>query len=161
MIRSAIISDCGLFRYQLYRCWDDRKPCVTWIMLNPSTADDKVDDMTIMKCIAFSEIFGFGKMIVVNLYAFRTKSPQLLERHGYPVGPENDVHIVSAMFNSEMIIAAWGAHGRGKQRAKDIMALTASRDVMALKLLHGAVPGHPLMLPYKSQLVTVPKWIYA
>lgn len=160
MLRSAVISHDGLFRYHLHRCWDDRRPRVTWIMLNPSTADGEVDDMTIRKCVAFSEIFGFGKMVVVNLYAFRTKSPQLLERHGFPVGEENDAHIRSAVHNSDMVIAAWGAHGRGKQRAKDVMKMLESHQVKALKLLHGAVPAHPLMLSYKRDLVDVPKWMY-
>ena len=45
---TAIISDCGLFRYELRRRinpWDGAGT-VTFIMLNPSTADALRDDLT-------------------------------------------------------------------------------------------------------------------
>lgn len=41
---SAIISDCGRFRYMLRRSWDISRPAVTFVMLNPSTADAEKDD---------------------------------------------------------------------------------------------------------------------
>lgn len=159
MISSANIE--GEFRYSLYRGWDTRLPTVCWVMLNPSTANETEDDHTIRKCVAFSEIYGFGQMVVVNLFAFRTKSPGVLKRHGYPVGPENDRHIRMASVSSQMVIAAWGAHGRGLQRARDVVGLLSScKSIKALKILHGGVPGHPLMLSYKRELVDLPTVMY-
>ena len=43
---SAIISECGKYRYVLSRIWNDDAfiPRVAFIMLNPSTADATTDD---------------------------------------------------------------------------------------------------------------------
>lgn len=42
--RSADLSDCETYRYDLTREWDSDLPKVVWIMLNPSIADERVDD---------------------------------------------------------------------------------------------------------------------
>ena len=46
MRKSAILSDCGAYRYELRRTWDDQLPVLLWIGLNPSTADHLQDDPT-------------------------------------------------------------------------------------------------------------------
>jgi len=38
------------YRYRLTRVWDDNKPCALVVMMNPSTADPKIDDPTAAKC---------------------------------------------------------------------------------------------------------------
>ena len=45
MIGEATISDCKKYRYMLKRRWGDGHDVVTWIMLNPSTADADADDL--------------------------------------------------------------------------------------------------------------------
>ncbi|HDR2355042.1 TPA: DUF1643 domain-containing protein [Enterobacter roggenkampii] len=39
MIKDAIFSPCGKYRYSLSRVWDDSKPYTLFIGLNPSYAD--------------------------------------------------------------------------------------------------------------------------
>lgn len=39
MKKGAIISDCGRYRYQLWRIWNEDKPLCMWLMHNPSKAD--------------------------------------------------------------------------------------------------------------------------
>lgn len=54
-------------------------------MLNPSTADENVDDPTIRRCINFAKDWGYGGMYVGNLFAFRTAYPKELKEAGFPV----------------------------------------------------------------------------
>ena len=68
--KSATLSECGLYRYDLWRTWATG-PHVTFVMCNPSTADAEIDDPTIRRCIGFAQEWGFAGLVVVNLYAYR------------------------------------------------------------------------------------------
>ena len=46
MTQDAVISKCSKYRYSLSRQWNKEKDKVLFIMLNPSKADDKIDDPT-------------------------------------------------------------------------------------------------------------------
>jgi len=71
MSGSAIISDCGLYRYRLERHDLSGSGAVAWLMVNPSTADATEDDQTIRKVIGFTERLGGGWAIVGNKFAYR------------------------------------------------------------------------------------------
>jgi hypothetical protein len=81
MHRTALLSPCGTFRYRLGRRWSDG-PTVAFVLLNPSTADEVVDDPTVRRCIRFSERDGYGGLEVVNLYAYVATDPADLRRAG-------------------------------------------------------------------------------
>ena len=51
MKQEAVISKCRKYRYSLSREWNKDKEKVLFIMLNPSKADDKIDDPTVKRCI--------------------------------------------------------------------------------------------------------------
>ena len=53
--RGAILSRNRLYRYVLWREWDARKGTCVFIGLNPSTADETVDDPTLRRCINFAK----------------------------------------------------------------------------------------------------------
>lgn len=115
MIRRALISDCGKYRYRLYREWDssnDRLP-VMWVMLNPSTADHTKDDATIRRCIEFSKRWGYGSMWVGNLFGYRATNPKELYTQGFvlSVGPDNAHELDQMAQRSSKIIVAWGNGG--------------------------------------------------
>ena len=44
MKKGAHFSKSRVFRYALWRIWDKDKPAVMFVGLNPSTADETVDD---------------------------------------------------------------------------------------------------------------------
>jgi len=52
--RAAVLSRDGLYRYALRRVWDPARPAVLFIGLNPSTADHRIDDPTIRRCVRFA-----------------------------------------------------------------------------------------------------------
>lgn len=109
MKRTAEISKCGLYRYRLDRSWAPERGQVCWIMLNPSTADAEVDDATIRRCIGFTERFGRGELVVVNLFGFRSTNPKQLWRATDPSGPENGNWIIKEICRADIVVAAWGA----------------------------------------------------
>jgi len=74
--------------YQLRRKWDSEKPTLAFIMLNPSTADEVEDDPTIRRCVGYAEDWGYGELIVGNLYAYRTSDPEELNKVENPIGPK-------------------------------------------------------------------------
>ncbi|MEK6791851.1 MAG: DUF1643 domain-containing protein, partial [Deltaproteobacteria bacterium] len=72
---NAVMSVCRLYRYALWRTWDESQDKVMFIGLNPSTADATNDDRTISRCRSYAEQWRYGGIIMGNLFAFRTSSP--------------------------------------------------------------------------------------
>ena len=73
----AIFDRTGMYRYSLWREWYADSPPVAFIMLNPSTADDRKDDPTIRRSIGFAHAWGFGALEVVNLFAYRATTIEI------------------------------------------------------------------------------------
>jgi hypothetical protein len=158
---SAVISGCGLYRYELRRTWDEQLPALVYVMLNPSTADAEADDPTIRKCVGFAKRMGYGGIVVVNLYAFRATDPRDLidsrEAGVAIIGPENDRRILDAMYAASAVVFAWGATQTGRpsdiaERVATVRGLAAVAHCKPLCLArskHGD-PRHPLMLGYAA-----------
>lgn len=157
----AVLSPCGVYRYTLTRDWEDGQS-VMWLMFNPSTADATEDDATIRKCIGFSKKWGYGRMIVVNLFAVRSRDPKAVARMSMATaeGPLNDYWIIEAAKDAREVICAWGCaqHAPGiGGRIRNVMALiqshTANTPLMCLGYRNDDHPRHPLMLPYSTERV--------
>ncbi len=148
----------GHFRYHLHRRWDTALPVLAFVMLNPSTADESMDDPTIRRCIGFAQTLGFGSVEVVNLFAYRATSPVDLKRAGWPVGPENDDWIKAtaehAVETGGAVCCAWGANAAKLRRPIDVFALldAAGAEPMCLERTSSGAPSHPLYLPGASHL---------
>lgn len=151
---SAIISACGKYRYMLERkdiTASDR--IATFVMLNPSTADAHKDDATIRRCKGFARLWGCGRLVVVNLFAFRATKPGDMKAAADPVGPDNDKAIWRAASEAAdtggKIVCAWGAHGSFKDRDKAVLAILGRFLIEPVSLGENAdgSPKHPLYLP--------------
>lgn len=154
----AWVSADQQYRYTLGRVWEPRRPLLTFVMLNPSIADARDDDPTVVKCKGFAERLGFGGIHVVNLFAYRATKPPVMwaaRRAGVDiVGPEND-DVLRKAFSGGDAIAAWGANGASDPlRVQFVTALAraAGSRLQALSVTKGGDPGHPLMLAYSSTL---------
>lgn len=162
---SAIISDCGRYRYRLERdlprTIDGRdKPTVAWIMVNPSTADARTDDATIRKVLGFSARGGFGRIIVGNIFAFRsTDIGGLRRKPETAVGPENDAHLVDIIHEADAVVFAWGASGklpyelRNYWRSPAKIAENLGATPLCLGVCADGHPKHPLMVAYEQPFV--------
>jgi hypothetical protein len=108
--KGAIISDCGKYRFQLWRIWDAAKPKILWIMHNPSTADDELDDPTIHRVITFSKSWGYGGIYVGNLFPYRATNPKELKNKPIEeIAPiENFKHIREMVRKCDFHILAYG-----------------------------------------------------
>jgi len=113
MKKSAIISDCGKYRYELHREWDKKKRKVLFIMLNPSTADADNNDLTTIRCINFAKKWGYGGIMIGNIYPFRAKRPKDLRKWlkdggTYQFFNRDAVHQMAEQ--ADMIVCAWGCN---------------------------------------------------
>lgn len=146
--RSAVISPDGIYRYELRRIWGDPTRLVGWIMLNPSTADADLDDPTIRRCVGFAREWGYGGIVVRNLFALRATDPAALKVHPDPVGPENDEWLLAAGQDA-LTICAWGAHGslRGRGTGVRDLLTAGGAQLHHLGLTKDGSPRHPLYLP--------------
>lgn len=142
----AVFSDDREYRYRLWRTWDVDKPTLAFIMLNPSTADEVELDPTCRRCRGYVEDWGYGKLVVGNLFALRSTDPENLYDHERPVGPENDDHLQSIVDDADMVIAAWGTHGAHRDRGRDVVDLLDA-DLHALDTTKAGHPCHPLYQP--------------
>lgn len=147
MRRSAYISDCQKYRYRLERSWDASKKSVLFILLNPSTADHRQDDPTVRRCLGFARKWGYGGLLVGNLFAYRTPSPEELFKAEQPVGRLNDRNLLQLAKRAHKIIIAWGNHGFYQQRARQALKLLDRYELFALGLTRSGQPRHPLYLP--------------
>lgn len=57
---TAVFSACRKYRYSLHRTWDRENRKCMFIGLNPSIADEVVDDPTIRRCIRYAKEWGYG-----------------------------------------------------------------------------------------------------
>jgi hypothetical protein len=156
---TAVISEDGLYRYELTRRWERGGATMTFVMLNPSTADALTDDPTVRRCVGFAKREGCAALRVLNLYAFRTPSPRELRaarrRHVDVVGPENDNYLRTVTTMAGPVVAAWGPSGEPDRVAEVVEILTFGIDEVlhALHVTKGGAPGHPLYLAGGSPLV--------
>lgn len=155
MKNEAIFDKQKIYRYLLTRCFETGSKTVTFIMLNPSTADETLNDPTIRRCISFAKKLDAKKMQVVNIFAYRTPNVPELKNAEEPLGKENDFYIENAAEESDIIILAWGNHGSYMNRAEQIKKLLKpfKDKVYALKILKNSEPSHPLYL--KKDIVPV------
>jgi hypothetical protein len=142
--QSAEITDCGKYRYVLWRTWDKSRPWVLFVCLNPSTADGQVDDPTVGKCVRFAESWGFGGVRLANLFALRSSTPKRLIEVADPVGPENDCWLRKLGREAGLVVAAWGNHGKLQGRSNHVVSLIDQWHCISVNKTEE--PAHPLFL---------------
>ena len=152
MRSGAVIDSTGDYRYLLWREWDSASQAVAFIMLNPSRADAEINDPTIARCLNFALAWGYGRLAVVNLFAYRTPHPSLLKQAAQPIGKDNDKYIWETISTSDRIILAWGNHGTWQKRDLYVLQLLKNfTHLYCLGITRKGCPRHPLYLPSTMQ----------
>jgi len=157
---SAILSDCGTYRYRLERdIGRFGNSSLAFIMVNPSTADATADDATIRKCMGFAERNGFGRLIVGNKFAFRATDVRALIKADNAIGPDNDAHLEQIARDADLLVAAWGPLSklprwlRSRWYAIAAIADRVGKPLHCFGTAQDGHPRHPLMLAYDTSLV--------
>ncbi|MEQ4693687.1 MULTISPECIES: DUF1643 domain-containing protein [Providencia] len=150
-IKSAYISKDELYRYDLWRIWDNTKPSIMFIGLNPSYADHEINDNTITRCINFSRMWGYGGLCMCNLFAYRATKPTEMFKALDPIGSDNDAILLSHAEKVDKIVASWGNHGRFKGRSAEIKSLLSNK-LYYLELNKTGEPKHPLYIHSETKL---------
>ena len=157
-IGSAVLSECGRYRYRLEREADPLgSGAVNFVMLNPSTADATADDPTIRRCVGFAKSRGYARLVVTNLFAFRATNPADMRGRTLAelVGPDNDEYLISVARAADAVVCAWGANGNLYRRKETVKRMLSEIPVnlTALKMTKHGDPQHPLYIAGKTMPV--------
>lgn len=154
MQRGALFDSTGQYRYHLWREWDRAAPRIGFIMLNPSRADDQIDDPTMRRCIGLAQAWGYGALETANLFAYCTAYPIELRQVADPIGRENDHYLRAICHHCDQIILAWGNGGMWQARDRAVLSLLADQpNLYCLGLTQLGQPRHPLYIPRGASLL--------
>lgn len=151
--RTTQFSEDRRYRYTLWRQWGDLfipdNKFVAFCCLNPSTADETLDDPTIRRCVGFSKRWGYSAFCMVNLFAFRATDPNDMKLAQDPIGPDNNEWIQRIAEQSSLFICGWGCHGSWRKRDAEVISRLKMGAVPLMKLgslTQEGYPRHPLYL---------------
>jgi hypothetical protein len=143
----ALFSSCRRWRYLLWRCWDASRPVANFLMLNPSTADEVKLDPSCTRARRYAERWGYGALIVTNLFGWRATDPDQMKAVHDPVGAGNDRAILAAAREAALVVCAWGNHGAHLGRSLAVKKMLGSARLHVLRMNGSGEPAHPLYLP--------------
>jgi hypothetical protein len=155
LLQDARFSADRTYRYGLRRIWDAALPSLLMIGLNPSTADERRDDPTIRRCVGFARDWGYGTLVVANLFAYRATDPRQLRRAVDPVGPRNDYWLRRYAAAADLVVAAWGNHAALLRRDRAVRALLPA--LHCIRRNRSGQPAHPLYLPARLRPQPLPE----
>jgi len=153
LTRRAGFSRCKCYRYWLYREFSHGSGHCVFIGLNPSIGDESTDDPTIRRCLGFVSDWGYRKLTVVNLFAFRTPHPSLLKSAPEPEGSGNRIAVRKACRDADRIVVAWGAHGTYLSQSVKFTRILAPYSLYCFGQTKNLQPVHPLYQPRAASLI--------
>ena len=111
----ALFSRCEKYRYYLWRELETlpkggRHRVCSFVGLNPSTADESIDDPTVRRCIRFAKGWGYTGMYMLNAFAYRATDPREMKKQADPLGPMNRDYLAQMAKVSDLVVVAWGNH---------------------------------------------------
>lgn len=148
--RFAVFNAERTHRYALGREWDNgNKKRIAFIGLNPSTADDLKDDPTIRRVVSFAKKWGYGGVVMLNLFAIISADPKVLLTCADPIGI-NDLYLREFLREAiDEFVFCWGGFDVGN-RAETVIPWF--NKPLCLGQNADGSPKHPLYLKGDTQL---------
>jgi hypothetical protein len=151
---TAMFNEARTHRFRLSRTWDRKEAPLNFLMLNPSTADEKVLDPTIKGCVKRARRMGMGEVVVTNLFAIRSPYPEKLYSvdMAEAIGEGNDWHILDVARHTiamgGMVVCGWGKHGALHGRGEHVRKMLEFEGLQlhVLELNADGSPKHPLYI---------------
>ncbi len=160
MKSSAQFSICKKYRWNLTRYINTSKKELIFIGLNPSLATANHNDPTLRRLVGFSECWGFGSLVVINLFARVSKSPKSLALCEDPVGRKNDFELNKwinywSANNFCKLWIGWGRNGKLMHRNEKILQRIKNlpKGPYVLGLTKEGHPKHPLYISKQKKLI--------
>jgi hypothetical protein len=152
--RSVWLSDCEHYRHRLRAEWDDTKPLLAFMMLNPSTASHLVDDATFRLCIGRAQRLDYGAVELVNTHDLRATHPRELFITLHPSSTDNFDCVIDTAQRAELVVCAWGTHPLADTQywLKQFYLFHLDWKLRHLGLTKGGHPRHPLRVAYSVPL---------
>lgn len=147
-VKQAHFSVNRKHRHWLYREWDRTKPVVTFIGLNPSTANESTDDPTIRKVTKIAANNGYGRFYMLNLYTCVTAHPQYIV--DYP-SIEEILLVWRSSFEFTSVVFCWGNFKQAQARAPIVIQKFPS--ALCIDRNKNGSPKHPLYCKDNSKLI--------
>lgn len=151
MDKGAHFSEDRQYRYALWRIWNENKPLVMFIGLNPSTANEHVDDPTIKRVMKLVGGWNYGGFYMMNLFAIVSSKPEVLVNHPDPLG-DNDHWLEKIAIECKMVLFAWGSFKQAKDSAEAVKKRFPG--AYCLRKSKDGNPWHPLYIPAKTQPIS-------
>jgi hypothetical protein len=157
-MNSAVLSDCGVYRYRLDRDVQETGLVIAYFGINPSTADASIDDATVRKWRGFTLRNGGRKFIVGNVFSYRATDVRELGKVEIHIGPEHFQHIDQIIAEADVLVPCWGDSGKVPKHIRGMMGLLlqglreSGKPVLHFGVTNSGDPKHPLMLAYETPL---------
>ena len=148
-------SPCRRYRYRWEMVWQADAPPCAFIGLNPSTADEQGPDPTVRRCIGYARDWGYGRLIMLNVFAYRETDRLAMKRVENPIAEHTDARandrairttVKGVVKAGGLVVAAWGADGAHLGRSACVRELLEGLPLHYLTLTGAGEPGHPLYL---------------
>jgi len=152
----AEFSKCRNYRYALWRVWDNTKPLVMFIGLNPSTANETESDPTIKSVCRIAKNNGYGGVYMMNCFPYVSTDPNKLRDFGNTALNDHWLYKVSAM--CQEIVFAWGSFDVVKELGRDVELSGMFPNAKALFVNKNGSPKHPLYCKSDTKLVEYKRW---
>ena len=150
----AIFTDNRTHRLYLWRRWNKERPWVMFIGLNPSTADERLNDPTVRRCIGFAARWGYGGIFMCNVFTLVSTDPKKLNvQTPIAMGASSAMKVIRGRCSKA--VAGWGnlitQVRQGEERIEQIKQKLS--PLYCLGMTKQGHPRHPLYLPYSTELI--------
>lgn len=143
-IKGAEFSRDGLCRFSLWRIWDESKPFVMFVGLNPSTANADRDDATIRRVRSIAKNIGYGGVYMCNCFSYISTNPKMLQGETLDAIMMNGQIISRIAEKCKDVIFAWGNFDIVRDRGVDKLLAERFPNALALHINKNGSPKHPL-----------------